>query len=94
MVEVVGDVADGAGDLVEGAQGLGVEVGHEASVVFDAGVVDLFDEVGAGGGEFDAAYAAVVGVFVAADEAVGDEAVDDAGDGAEADAEVVGEVLS
>ena len=45
-------------------------------------------------GELDAAYAAVVGVFVPADEAVGDQAVDDAGDGAEADAEVVGEFLA
>lgn len=80
--------------MLEGAQGLGVEVLHDAPVLLDSGVVDLLDEAGAGGGELDAADAAVMGVLVTADEAVGDEAVDDAGHGAETDAEIVGQVLS
>jgi hypothetical protein len=85
------DLVHDVGEVVEGG---GVETLEEAAEVGEAGVGDLFGEGAAGGGEFDAADAAVVGVFAAGDEAVADEAVDDAGDGSEADAEVVGEVLA
>ena len=79
-----------AHDAFEVAQGVGVEAVEDGAPFCGAGVEDLLGEGVAFGGELDAA----VGVFAAGGQALRDDAVDDAGDGAEADAELAGQFLA